>query len=62
MKNTTIKAIPVELPVILRCRYCNKTIKEFLRIDTDEDETICLPFCDEQCMEAYKDEDPEYFD
>lgn len=55
------KAIPVELPVMLRCQYCNKPIKELLDIDED-DETLRLPFCDEQCMEAYKEEHPEYFD
>lgn len=51
----------VELPVMLRCQYCNKPIKELLDIDED-DETLRLPFCDEQCMEAYKEEHPEYFD
>ena len=51
----------LDAQVILRCRYCNKPIKEFFRIDTDNDETICLPFCDEQCMDAYKEQDPDYF-
>lgn len=61
LKEAETKAIPVELPVMLRCQYCNKPIKELLDIDED-DETLRLPFCDEQCMEAYKEEHPEYFD
>lgn len=58
---TAVNSIPMQAGVILHCRNCNKPIKEFLRIDTDEDETICLPFCDEQCMDAYKEQDPDYF-
>ena len=50
----------VEAEVRLRCLNCGRPLKEYLLEDI-EDETLKLPFCDDQCMDAYKDVDPNYF-
>lgn len=54
------KSNQVEAQVRLRCLNCGKPLKEYLLEDI-EDETLKLPFCDDQCMDAYKDVDPNYF-
>lgn len=61
MNNRNNNSSQIEPQDMLRCLYCNKPIKEYLLVDIDEEETIELPFCDWQCMDAYKDIDESYF-
>lgn len=59
----TSKGVGVETEVMLRCRYCNNPLAEYLEVDIDYDEGITakMPFCDDQCLDAYKDVNPDYF-